>query len=78
MVLEKRKLEKKKGEIISRLNLLGVAPGAELNSKKKKATEKDIIETFGFKKFKVQDVFKTETIVKKIMGKAQRLTIIKG
>lgn len=77
-LLVQKKLEKKKGEIISRLSFFGVVPGAELDSKKKKAAEKDITENFGLKKFKVQDVFNTETTVKKIKGKAQRLTIIKG
>ena len=77
-LLAKRKLEKRKGDIIALLNSVGVSPGAELDSKKKKAAEKAIMEGFGFKKFKLQDVFKVQSVQRKIKGKNTRITIIEG
>lgn len=77
-LLAKRKLEKRKGDIIALLNSVGVSPGAELDSKKKKAAEKAIMDGFGFKKFKLQDVFKVQSVQRKIKGKNTRITIIEG
>ena len=77
-LLAKRKLEKRKGDIIALLNSVGVSPGAELDSKKKKAAEKAIMDGFGFKKFKLQDVFKVQSVQRKVKGKNTRITIIEG
>lgn len=78
VLLEQRKLAKYKGHIIETLKLFGVVPGNQLDSKKKKAAEKDITTRYGLKKFKVQDVFRVSSKVVNVKGKSKRLTIVES
>lgn len=78
IILEQRKLTKYKGNIIESLKLFSVVPGAQIDSKKKKAAEKDIMTKYGLKKFKIQDVFKVTSKVVNVNGKSKRLTIVES
>lgn len=78
ILLEQRKLAKYKVNIIESLKLFDVVPGAQIDSKKKKAAEKDIMEKYGLKKFKVQDVFEVTSKVVNVGGKSKRLTIVES
>jgi hypothetical protein len=78
ILLEQRKLAKYKGNIIESLKLFDVVPGAQIDSKKKKAAEKDIMTKYGLKKFKIQDVFKVTSKVVNVNGKSKRLTIVES
>lgn len=78
IILEQKKLTKYKGNIIESLKLFCVVPGAQIDSKKKKAAEKDIMTKYGLKKFKIQDVFKVTSKVVNVNGKSKRLTIVES